>query len=81
MVDNRDFPKVFSVCTASFPHVLPAITFRKKRGVLPEIPDLLAFATIWWYAPSLFEDAAIESLFQFVSSSRVLGNPKRGFCV
>jgi hypothetical protein len=72
MVDNREFPKVFSVCTASFSHILPAINFRKKRGITPETPDFSAFTTIWKYAPPLFEHTAIEALLEFVNSSRAL---------
>ena len=79
MVDNGEFPKVFSVCTASFPHIVPAINFRKKRGITPEMPDLSAFTTIWKYAPPLFEHTAIESLFEFVNSSRVLAQSEKNF--
>ena len=79
MVDNGEFPKVFSVCTASFPHIVPAINYRKKRGIMPEMPDFSAFTTIWKYAPPLFEHTAIESLFEFVNSSRVLVQSEKNF--
>jgi hypothetical protein len=79
MVDDGEFPKVFSVCTASFPHIVPAIGFRKKRGIAPEIPDLSAFTTIWKYAPPLFEHSAIGSLLDFVNSSRVLVQSGKNF--
>jgi hypothetical protein len=79
MVDNGEFPKVFSVCTASFPHIVPAIKFRKKRGIMPETPDFSAFTTICKYAPPLFEHTAIESLFEFVNSSRVLMQSEKNF--
>ncbi len=72
MVQSREFPAVFATCTASFEHIVPAISFRKKRGLTPETPNLLAFTTICKYAPPLFEHAAIESLDEFVRSSRVL---------
>ena len=79
MVDNGEFPKVFSVCTASFPHIVPAINFRKKRGIMPETPDFSAFTTIWKYAPPLFEYIAIESLLEFINSSRVLVQSEKDF--
>jgi hypothetical protein len=79
MVDNGEFPNVFSVCTASFLHILPAISYRKKRGITPETPDFWAFTTIWKYAPPLFEHTTIESLFEFVNSSRVLGQSEKHF--
>ncbi len=72
MVQNREFPAVFATCTASFEHIIPAISFRKKRGITPETPDLLAIATILKYAPPLFDHAAIESLDELVRSSRLL---------
>ena len=72
MVENGEFLTVFSVCTASFPHIVPAIQFRRKRGITPETPDLSAFTTICKYAPPLFEHAVIESLLEFVKSSRFL---------
>ncbi|MCE5268209.1 MAG: hypothetical protein LLG00_10025 [Planctomycetaceae bacterium] len=72
MVQNREFPAVFGACTASFEHIIPAIRFRKKRGITPEMPTLLAFTTICKYAPPLFEHAAIDSLEEFVRSSRIL---------
>ena len=79
MVENREFPKALSVCVLSFPHIVPAITFRRKRGLAPEIPDFLALTTISRYAPPLFENAAIESLLEFVSSSRVLAQSGKDF--
>lgn len=79
MVNDGQFPNVFSVCTASFPHIVPAITFRKKRGITPEMPGLLAFTTICKYAPPLFEHAAIELLLEFVKSSRVLVQSEQRF--
>ncbi|MHB1038316.1 MAG: hypothetical protein ACYC35_28140 [Pirellulales bacterium] len=79
MVDEGEFPKVFSFCTTSFPHIVAAITFRRKRSITPQTPDFLAFTTIQKYAPPLFEHAAIESLFEFVSSSRVLVQAENNF--
>lgn len=79
MVDNGEFPKVFSFCTMSFPHIVPAIKYRKKRGVTPEIPDFLAFTTILKYAPPLFEHVEIESLFDFVNSTRVLLKSEKNY--
>jgi hypothetical protein len=72
MVSNHEFPGVFDVCVRSFPHIVPAIQFRKKREITPQTPPLLAFATICTYAPPLFEHAAIEAMSQFVRSARVL---------
>ncbi len=79
MVDDGEFPKVFSVCITSFPHIVPTINYRKKRGIAPEIPDWSAFTTICKYAPALFEHTAIESLFEFVNSSRVLAQSEKHF--
>lgn len=72
MVELGCFPQVFSICTASFSHIIPAIRYRKKKGITPELTDLTAFTTIFKYAPALFEYAVIESLFEFINSSRVL---------
>ena len=79
MVENSEFPKVFSVCTDSFPHIVPAIKYRKKKNITPDIPNFLAFTTIWKYAPPLFEHTAIESLFEFIKSSRVLTQSEKNF--
>ena len=79
MVGDAEFPQVFSVCTASFPHIVPAISYRKKKGMTPEIPALSAFTTICKYAPPLFECAAIESLLEFVNSSRILAQSDQAF--
>lgn len=72
MVQNCEFPAVFSVCVASFEHILPAINVRKKRGILSETTGFVSFSTICQFAPPLFELAPVESLEAFVRSSRVL---------
>jgi hypothetical protein len=79
MVDNGSFPAVFSVCIESFPHIVGAIKYRKKREIAPEVPALLAFTTICKYAPPLFEHAAIESLSEFVKSVRILANHQNDY--
>jgi hypothetical protein len=79
MVENREFPAVFSVCVESFPYIVPAIQFRKKRELTPEVPILLAFTTICRYAPPLFEHAAIESLHEFVKSTRLLAQHENDY--
>jgi hypothetical protein len=79
MQDNREFPAIFSVCIETFPHIVPAIQYRKKREIEPEMPDWSAFDIICTYAPPLFEHAAIESLFEFVKSTRVLAKHDIGF--
>jgi transposase-like protein len=38
MLDNREFPAVFSVCVASLPHIVPTIKYRKHKGLKPETP-------------------------------------------
>jgi hypothetical protein len=53
MTENREFPAVFSVCTESFPHIVPAIKFRKQQGIAPETPTLLGIGIICKYAPPL----------------------------
>lgn len=81
MVDDHRFPAVFSICIESFPHIVPAINFRKKREIAPKTVDLLPVITICKYAPPLFEHAAIEALAEFVSSTRVLAlSEKRNMC-
>lgn len=79
MVDNRKFPAVFSACINAFPHVVPAIKYRKKRDIVPETPELTAFTTICKYAPPLFEHAAIETLLHFVESTRFLARHENDF--
>jgi hypothetical protein len=79
MLDKHEFPAIFSVCVESFPHIVPAIQYRKKREIVPETPDLLAFEVICKYAPPLFEHTAIESLFELIKSTRILANNEYGF--
>ncbi len=79
MVAGRDFPAVFSVCVASFPHVVPAIKYRKQRGIEPETPDFLSFSVICKYAPLLFEHAAIASLSEFIKATRQLARDESGY--
>jgi hypothetical protein len=79
MMRNRQFPAVFSICEASFPHVVPAIKFRKKRGIRPETPELLSFQVICDYAPALFEHTALQSLLDFVKSTRLLARHEKGY--
>jgi len=79
MVDNLEFPAVFSYCIESFPHIVPSINYRKKREIFPTIPELLAFNTICRYAPPLFEHAAIDSLSDFVKSTRILSQSEKNF--
>ena len=79
MVQNREFPAVFATCTASFEHIVPAISFRKKREIATETPNFLAFTTICKYAPPLFEHTAIEALDEFVRSTRVLAQHEKDF--
>jgi hypothetical protein len=79
MVDYHTFPAVFSDCVESFPHIVSALNYRKKREITPVMPELLAFTTICKYAPPLFELAAIDSLQDFVKSSRILWQSERKF--
>ena len=78
MADNREFPAVFSVCIEAFPHMVPAINYRKKKDIPLKTLDLLPITTICKYAPPLFEHAAIESLADFVSSTRTLASSEKG---
>ncbi len=79
MVGKREFPAVFSVCEASFPHIAPAIKYRKKREIHPETPELASFRIICKYAPPLFEHAILESLLDFVKSTRVLAKHENDY--
>ena len=79
MLDNHEFPAIFAVCVESFPHIVPAIQYRKKREIKPETPDWSAFDVICKYAPPLFEHAAIASLLEFVKSTRILAKHEKGY--
>jgi hypothetical protein len=79
MVGNGEFPAVFSVCIDSFPHIVPAINYRKKKDIPLGTLSLLPITTICQYAPPLFEHDAIESLAKFVSSARVLALSEKGY--
>jgi len=78
-LNSGDFGSVFSACEESFPHIVPAINFRKKRGIEPETPSLLALSIVWDYAPPLFENAVLESAFDFVKSTRLLAKHENGY--
>ena len=43
MSGKGEFPAVFSACEASFPHIVPAIKYRKKREIQPETPNWSSF--------------------------------------
>jgi len=79
MLDNREFPVIFSVCVESFPHIVPAIRYRKKKDITSEMPDWSVFDVICQYAPPLFEHAVIESLFEFIKSNRMLAKHEKGY--
>jgi len=79
MLGKREFPAVFPVCEASFAHIVPAIRYRKKRGMKPETPRLSAFSVICKYGPPLFEHAILESLLDFVRSTRLLAKHENGY--
>ncbi len=79
MVRDRQFPTVFSACEESLPHIVPAIQFRRKRSIHPEMPTLLAFSVVCKYGPPLFEHAAIESFLEFAKSNRLIAKHANGF--
>ena len=79
MVGDREFPAVFAVCVESFEHVVPTMKYRKQKGIEPETPTLLSFSVICKYAPPLFEHTAIDSLFSFVNSTRMLAKHENGY--
>lgn len=79
MSNSRQFPAVFSVCVESFPHIVPAIKFRKQTGISPETPSLLAFSIICKYAPPLFAHSFIEELLDFVKSTRLLAKHENDY--
>ena len=79
MVGSRKFPEVFSVCLESFPNIVPAIQYRKQRGMEPETPDLLAFSTICRYAPPLFEHVVMQMLVGYVKSTRLLAKHENDY--
>ncbi len=79
MLDNREFPMIFSVCVETFPHIVPAIQYRKKREIEPEMPDWLAFKVICKYAPTLFEHSIMGSLSEFIKSTRLLAKHENGY--
>ncbi len=79
MLGNRDFPAVFSVCEASFQHIVPAIKYRKKRGIEPQTPELLSFSVVCKYGPPLFEHSVLASLLKFVRSTRLISKHENGY--
>lgn len=79
MEGNLEFPEVFQVCEASFPHIVPAIKFRKRREITPETPQLRLFGVLWKYGPPLFEHTALESALGFVRSTRLLAKHENGY--
>jgi hypothetical protein len=79
MVSNREFPAVFGVCENSFPLIVPAIKYRRKRDIQPEIPRLLPLTVLSTYAPLLFEHARVESLLDFVKATRLLSQQENGY--
>jgi hypothetical protein len=79
MAAARQFPGVFSACIASFPHIVPALKYRKQEGIQPEIPDLLSFDVVCKYGPVLFEHAVLETLHQFVQETRMLARHTNGY--
>lgn len=79
MVRGRQFPDVFSICTGSFDHVVPAMKYRKLAAMPPESRDFLAFQVICRYAPALFEHLALESLRGFVAGTRLLARHENGY--
>ena len=79
MVRGRQFPGVFSICTGSFVHVVPALKHRKLAGMSPVSPDFLAFQVICRYAPALFEHLALESLREFVAGTRLLARHENSY--
>lgn len=79
MVANRQFPAVFAACMECFPHIVPAIKYRKQSGITPEAPNFLSFSTICTYAPVLFEHSAIKSLHEFVKATRQVARHENGY--
>lgn len=79
MVRDRQFPPVFAVCVESFPHLVPAMKYRKRVGIAPEAPEFSAFSVICKYAPVLFEHAFIEALRDFVLGTRQLARHENGY--
>ena len=79
MCDSRQFPVVFSVCLDSFEHIVPTIQFRKKNGIVPDVPPLVPFKTICKYAPVLFEHDIIQALIEFIRSNRVLARHENDY--
>jgi len=79
MERNVKFPEIFQICEDSFPHIVPAIKFRKRREITPETPPLRLFGVLWKYGPPLFEHAALESALDFVRSTRLLAKHEDGY--
>ncbi|MEN6457643.1 MAG: hypothetical protein ABFC63_01825 [Thermoguttaceae bacterium] len=79
MVERRDFPAVFAECITCFEHIVPALSYHKKRGITTKNALPLAIATICTYAPPLFDHAAIKAIDAFVGSSRILQKHEHGY--
>jgi hypothetical protein len=79
MVAQRQFPAVFGVCKDSFPHMVPAIQYRRRERIEPQTPKFLAFEVICKYAPALFEHEVLDALLEFVRSVRILASADAGY--
>jgi hypothetical protein len=79
MESNMEFPAVFQICEESFPHIVPAISFRKRRSLAPVIPAIRAFDVVWTYAPALFEHSTLECTLSFVRSTRLIAKHENGY--
>lgn len=71
-VQARRFESVFSQCEDSLPHIVPAIRFRKKRDINPEVPSLRCINVVCKYAPLLFERDCLARVHDFITSNRAL---------
>jgi hypothetical protein len=79
MVRERQFPPVFTVCVDSFPHLVHAMKYRKRVGIVPETPEFSAFSVICKYAPVLFEHSFIVSMHEFILANRQLARHENGY--
>jgi hypothetical protein len=79
MLADREFPAIFDVCKDAFPHFVPAIQYRRREGIEPQTPRFLAIDVICQYAPPLFEHRFLDSLLDFVTSTRILAKAETGY--
>lgn len=69
-VGRREFPALFADCTRSLAQIGPAIQFRRRGEMTPEIPPLTPMDTVLTYAPPMFERSVLQLPLDWLKASR-----------